>query len=232
MIYNDVGVPASYFFVSLMITKILILLLRALTHVMPLLSTLMASNCRILICHLGSLSCGRNENPTIPCHVTNSLAVTALHSAWSSMVQLILVALRQAPSIYFIHFRPSNVGSHDLLSFVLLSRVVLVTSFPLPFVVSIPCNLGSLTYVPNYRFVSHSDFCLVDSNSLNSVSNSLSYNLLNFHGAHSLFVVSIFFKIKRSDGLRDDVGVSKVWDGCSNLSSKSDSKITSGVGRL
>ncbi|GJV89357.1 hypothetical protein Tco_1533295 [Tanacetum coccineum] len=34
------------------------------------------------------------------------------------------------------------------------------------------------------------------------------------------------------DGSRDDVGVSTVWDGCSNSSSESDNKIISGVGRL
>ncbi|GKC86523.1 hypothetical protein Tco_1147172, partial [Tanacetum coccineum] len=41
---------------------------------------------------LWPLSCYRNGCPTIFSHITNSLVVVALHSAWPSVVQLTLVA--------------------------------------------------------------------------------------------------------------------------------------------
>nr|GEX96559.1 retrovirus-related Pol polyprotein from transposon TNT 1-94 [Tanacetum cinerariifolium] len=89
---------------------------------------------------------GGNRSPTIPSHVTNSLAVTILHGAWPNMVQLTLVSVRQISSIHVLFSRPSSVGSCHILphGWWLLHMFFLLVTLLSSLVLSLSCSIGSL----------------------------------------------------------------------------------------
>ncbi|GJS58124.1 hypothetical protein Tco_0652908 [Tanacetum coccineum] len=111
-----------------------------------------------LIASEGSLIVSSNKIPSIPGHVANLLAIPALYSARPIVVQLALVS----------------------------QRAYTVGTFSLPLVPRILCYFVFLPFDLAHLLASHAGLCLIDSNSLNSISNSLGYNLLDFRKTHPL----------------------------------------------